>query len=168
MSGKEKLHKILLYSLVFFFMFLLQMLVFSNLPVLGFILLPIPCAVIALSVIEGAAFGVFFGLICGLILDVSGGTVLFWYSVSLMLASYLVGRVLTNWIRQSLPAAMILSVSAFTLGAILRVLILHVFVDGAQFLSLFTAAVPSALLSSIAALPFILILQYVHRKHSEA
>ncbi|MBR6557342.1 MAG: hypothetical protein IKT60_07935 [Clostridia bacterium] len=167
MSGKEKLHKILLYSLTFVFMFLLQELFFANLPVFGFILLPIPCTVIALSMIESAPFGVFFGLACGLVLDVSCGTALFWYSVMLMFASYLVGRVLTNWVHQSLPSAMILSASAFILGEILRVLILHIFIDGAGLLSVFTDAIPASLLSSVTALPFILILQHIHRKHSE-
>ena len=168
MSGKERLHKILLYSLTFLTMFLLQELVFSTLPVFGFILLPIPCAVIALSVIESAPFGVFFGLSCGMILDVSSGSSLFWYSVMLMAASYLAGRVLTNWIRQSLPSAIVMAVCLFLSGECLRGLVLNVFTGGAGFLSVFTSAIPSGLLSSLLAVPFIFLLQHIHRKHSEA
>lgn len=168
MNGKEKLHKILLYSLVFFFMFMLQELFFSRIPVWGFILLPIPCAVIALSVIESAPFGVFFGLACGLILDVSGGSALFWHTVMLMCASYLAGRVLTNWIRQSLLSAISLSVCLYIIGECLHILLLYVFTGSAGFLTVFTAAIPSALLSSILSIPFAVLLRHIHRNHSEA
>lgn len=166
-SSKEKIYKILMYGLTFTFMFVLQELIFSRHPLFGYILLPIPCAVIALSIIENAAFGVFFGLFCGLIIDVSSGSILFWYSVFLMIASYISGRVLTNWIRQNLPSAIILSVCCFTVGEIFRVIILNVLSNGAGLLSVFTKAIPSALLSAFLAAPFILLLHAIHRKLSD-
>ena len=114
------------------------------------------------------SFGVFFGLACGLILDVSGGSALFWHTVMLMTTSYLAGRVLTNWIRQSLLSAISLSVCLYIIGECLHVLLLYVFTGSAGFLTVFTAAIPSALLSSILSIPFAVLLRHIHRKHSEA
>lgn len=164
MSRRERLNKTLTYSLLLLALFLLDSLLLSRVSILGHRLSPIPFIIIALAVLENAHFGVFFGLVVGLILDISSGTVFYWYAITLMLLSFVCGGFLTSFLRRNIISAALCSLIATLLSETAHTLIFLVMYGRANFLDIFTLTIPSVLLSFIAALPAIWLLDMIHRK----
>lgn len=168
MSRHERLNKIFAYTLILLLAYLCVEGFFSRVPVFGIYLMPIPAAIIALSVFESAGFGVGFGLAFGLMLDVSTGSPYYRNAVFLMLAAFVCGRVLISVLRQNAVSGLICAFFATLVGNLLNYVLFFMLFDRAHLLGILTYVLPETLLSFIAAVPLILLMYAVHRRLDEA
>lgn len=158
----DKLRRAIIYTAYILVTLLFQTMLFSRITVLGVRAMFVPAAITALGMFEGGEWGGFFGLLCGILLDMSLGTTAL-FTVLLPIVGFgagVLGRFVVN---RSLFSFLCTALAAFILTAAFQMFRLLVF-KGQDAGALMWTALLQTLWSLPLAPPFFYICRALSRK----
>lgn len=166
--AKIKIPFVLIAHIIFIFIiYILQALVLTYLPIDGIVPVLLPIAVVGIAMFEGSSSGGGYGLLAGMLCDVSFNQPLILMTVVLTLVGIFVGILSETVMARGFPTFFLCCLAALVLTSFISMFSL-LFFSGVDVSALFTVALKQILYSMIFTFPIYFIVRALGHRASDS